>query len=134
MPDDSVALKPNPKDDTMFFKYLKWIIINGLFLAVAVLGLHYQNPYAQNFLMFAIWAVTVLTVIVAFNDEMVERSRSRKHVNRKLDAIYDTVFIALLATYGWFFYASLYTVHFMTHQYIYWGENELNVEEPVEEE
>lgn len=115
-------------------RLLRWIIINTLFAIIAYFALYEEVAYAQNFLMFAIWFISIVTTITAFMDDIVAERREKGHpIPQWAEALYDMLFMSALATFGWFFYASLYAIHMVTQQYIYYGDDELDVSGETEE-
>lgn len=115
-------------------KLLKWIVINGLFAVVAYFALYEEIVYAQNFLMVAVWLITIITTLYTFNDGMLYKIRERRSpIPRWLGGAYDILFISALAAFGWFFHAVLYAIHAAEYDYIYFGDDELDVKTKTKE-
>ncbi|MDD5244075.1 MAG: hypothetical protein PHU49_08660 [Syntrophorhabdaceae bacterium] len=91
-------------------KILKWILLNSLMAFVALNALYLEKQWAQNLLLFAVWLIVVLCTLAIFSTEaQKEINKQGFAVPQSISTAYDLLFIAALASCGWFVTASAWT-------------------------
>lgn len=89
-----------------------WLLLDGPWWALAVLGVVYGVGWAANLFKFWTIVVTILLVftaiVVTFAGDDIDAPP--KHGAGKLSRFTDALVMLLLAAYGWFGYATLVAV------------------------
>lgn len=100
-------------------KVMRWITINGFFLACLVAGLVYDVQGALNIGIFATWALLLFACAYARTDVLTKLAKIDKwpyDVPAWLDAIFDCAVLALLVWHGRWYSGAAYLAHFIIVQ------------------
>jgi hypothetical protein len=77
---------------------------------VTIDALYLGRQWAQNLLLFAVWLFAILSTVAVFSKEtQAIINKKGFSVPQSVSMAYDLLFIAVLASYGWFFSAAAWT-------------------------
>jgi hypothetical protein len=92
--------------------FLRWLVINSVFVGFIILGTVYDVAGARNASIFFVWVFAVLSLGMA--SEKVKKSLVEKKnwpsVPLCVEITFDVSILILLSWYGWFVTAGAYAV------------------------
>ena len=96
---------------TKIFKFLKWALINCLFLTAVYMGFIEENNGAYNVAMFFAW-FSVCVSFLLLNDAVIKAmSESTRSAPAWANVSFDLIIISIIAYSGSFITAGFFILH-----------------------
>jgi hypothetical protein len=109
---------------------LRWGLVTGGMMALGWFGHEYPKRWAWNIYLYLFWLTAVISVFVAVSKDVQKKIRERgRSVPMSLDLLTDIAQIIVLASWGHFWMAGVWTLHTGIYNSVFTIEEEKKCEE-----